>query len=385
MTKVYEAFMQEVPQITVEMTPFRGQFDKVITAVAGGTAPDVVTISGSNVAQFGQKAVIQALDSRVGGSRIIRRDKFFPAQLEAASWNGKLFGIPAWEHGPSPLLFWNKAHFEEIGLHPEKGPTTLEEARVYTERLTKQAPAGRIERLGWEPLTEAGGSLLGYWAKAYNVNWYNPKTQKLDLLQPGLVAAVEYITAIHRRLTPQAIDEFRTQYPRWNSPQAGMAQGAESMKVSSYVSTGTLANNAPNQRIGIGWAPAEKPRQFIQLGGAWTVTLPTGAKQPDAGFRFMEYLTTAEANQLILDHIGWIGYNKEVAEKLNIEKVPNMRFVLDAPRKAKEVHAPIILPVGTGAVNTGLQRVIAGELSAREMLQGAQREIQAELDEALRT
>lgn len=384
MTRVYQAFMQEVPQVTVEMTPFQGQFDKVITAVAAGTAPDVVTVSGSNVVQFGRRSIIQPLDTRMASSRIARKDKFLPAQMEAASWQGKVFGIPAWEHGPTPFLFWNQAHFAEKGLPVDRAPATLEEARLYAERLTEQVPGGPITRLGWEPLTEAGGALLGYWARAYNVTWYDPKTNKLDLLQPGLVSAVEYISGIHRKLTPQAIQEFRRQYPRWNGPNAGMAQGAESMKVSSYVSTGTLANNAPNQRIAIGWAPAVTPRQFTQLGGAWTVTLPVGALHPEAAFRFMEYLTTPEANQLILDHIGWIGYNKEVAQKLDIGKVPNLRFVLDAPSAAKEVTAPVILPVPTDAVGTGMQRVIEGQISAREMLQEAQRLIQAELDEALR-
>ncbi|MGH2370431.1 MAG: hypothetical protein ACRDI2_19830, partial [Chloroflexota bacterium] len=65
--------------------------------------------------------------------------------------------------------------------------------------------------------------------------------------------------------------------------------------------------------------------------------------------------------------------------------IPNMPFVMEAPGKAKQVLAPVILPVGTGAVTTGLQRVITGEIGAREMLQQAQQEIQTELDDALRT
>jgi maltose-binding protein MalE len=159
------------------------------------------------------------------------------------------------------------------------------------------------------------------------------------------------------------------------------------MKVSSYVSTGTLANNAPDVPLGIGWAPPAPAHQrtFVRVGGAWCDCLAAGAPQPDAAFRFMEYVTTAAANQIILDQIGWIGYNKEVAQQLDVERVPNLRFVLDAPQKAQKVLAPVILPFESTADGDGMERVIAGQQSAREMLQQVTHELQVELDEALRT
>jgi multiple sugar transport system substrate-binding protein len=386
MSRVIEAFQAQHPQLTVELTPFGGQFDKILTAIAGGTPPDVVTLSGSTVIQFGRRGAVQPLNERLARSAVVRMELFYPAQWEAASWEGKIYGIPAWEHGPSPFLFWNTQHFAERGLAPEQPPATLAEAAAYAERLTVLSPDGQITRLGWEPLTEAGDSLLGYWANAYEVSWYDPQARRVNLVQPGLLAALEYLTMVYQRLrlTPERIQDFRRQYPRWNAPQAGMAQGAESMKVSSYVSAGTLARNAPQQPIAIGWAPAHRPRTFVTLGGGWRVSLVSGAAQPEASFRFMEWLTTPEANQRILDEIGWIGYNKAVATGLRIDRVPNLRFVLDAPRLAQQVLAPVILPVETEAVNAGVQRVLAGQQGAREMLQEATHQLQTALDEALR-
>ncbi|MGH2352590.1 MAG: hypothetical protein ACRDJN_13350, partial [Chloroflexota bacterium] len=60
--KVYEAFQQQAPEITVEMTHFGNQYDKIVSAVAAGTSPDVVTLSGGNVIQFARRSTIQALD-----------------------------------------------------------------------------------------------------------------------------------------------------------------------------------------------------------------------------------------------------------------------------------------------------------------------------------
>lgn len=386
MTRVIETFQAQHPQVTVELTPFGGQFDKILTAIAGGTPPDVVTLSGSTVIQFGRRGAVQPLNERLARSAVVRMELFYPAQWEAASLEGKIYGIPAWEHGPSPFLFWNTQHFAERGLPPDQPPATLAEAAAYAERLTELGPEGQIIRLGWEPLTEAGDSLLGYWANAYEVTWYDPQTRRVNLVQPGLLAALEYLATVYQRLrlTPERLQDFRRQYPRWNAPQAGMAQGAESMKVSSYVSAGTLARNAPQQPIAIGWAPAHRPRTFITLGGGWRVSLVSGAAQPEAGFRFMEWLTTLEANQRILDEIGWLGYNKAVAAGLRIDRVPTLRFVLEAPRLAQQVLAPVILPVETDAISAGVQRVLAGQRGAREMLQEATHQLQTALDEALR-
>lgn len=384
-TKVNQTFTQQVaPEITVEMTHVGNNLDKIISAVAAGTSPDVVTLSGGNVIQFARKSTIQPLDERVARSRIARKDKFFPAQIEAASWNGKWYGIPAWEHGPGPFLFWNKMHFQEKGLDPNKGPATLAEARQYAEKLHEPALGSPITRLGWQPLAESGDNLLNYWATAFGVTWYDAKNRKINLVQPGLVSAVEYITALTKRIGPEHLAEFRKQYPQWNAPHGASAQGAESMKVSGYVSAGVLAKNAPDLKLGIGWAPGEKAQKVVQLGGSWTVTMPAGAPQPEAGFRYMEFLTTPEANQLIQDIIGWVGYNKEVAQKLKIETGSNMQFALDAPTKAEKVLAPVVLPIATAPVGQGLQKVIAGDLAAREMLQQAQQQLQTELDEALR-
>jgi multiple sugar transport system substrate-binding protein len=160
----------------------------------------------------------------------------------------------------------------------------------------------------------------------------------------------------------------------------------ESLKLSSGVSVGTLALNAPQLRVSIGWAPAaERGKSVIQLGNGHYMCLAKGAPQPEAAWRFLEFLTTAPAGQLMFDRIGWISYNKEVAQALDTRRAPNARFALDAPAKAQQVLAAVVLPVETTMVADGLQRVLRGEQSAREMLQQATKELQTALDDALRS
>jgi ABC-type glycerol-3-phosphate transport system substrate-binding protein len=374
------AFEAQAPGLTVEVTPYRGAYDKIISAVAGGTSPDVHSLPTGQIGPFGRRALVQALDARIARSQTAAKDKFFPAQWEVASPQGKILGIPAWDHHPTPYVFWNQAHFEEAGLPADRPPATLEETARYAERLTKRGADGAIERMGFDPLAEAG-DLLGTWASVFDVTWYDPKTRKLNLVQPGLVTALEYIARLYQYYGAANVQSYRQKYPAFNAPTAGMPQGVESMKISSGVSTGTLANNAPTIRVGVGWVPTQSRRSYVSVGGGHFNCMATGAPQPDAGWRFMEWLTTPAANQLMLEKVGWIAYNKELASKLDLRRVPNLRFVLDAPSKAQQVRAPVVLPIETAAVGQGVQRVVRGEQSPREMLAEVMKTLQAELDQ----
>jgi ABC-type glycerol-3-phosphate transport system substrate-binding protein len=331
---------------------------------------------------FARQGLVQALDSRLAKSQL--KELFYPAQWETATWNGKSFGVPARAHHPDPFLYWNQAHFEEAGFPADKPPTTLEETRRYADRLIKIDAAGQITRLGFDPFIESASNLLNYWSWAYNVTWYDAKSSRINLVQPGLVAAVEYIASIYRTIGPDRMADYRKRFGSYNSPNAAMPSGVESMKVSSGVSAGTLANNAPQVRVGIGWAPAEQARRFISVGGGHFNCLSTNAPHADAAWKFIEWLTSPRANQMMLDEIGWIAYNKELLKGLDLKRMPNLRFVLDAPAQAQQVLAPVVLPINTDVVGAGVQRVIRGEQAAREMLADVTRALQADLDDALR-
>jgi len=47
-----------------------------------------------------------------------------------------------------PMLFYNKVPFREVGLDPEKPPTTLDDVRAYSEKLYKVDGSGNVVRSG---------------------------------------------------------------------------------------------------------------------------------------------------------------------------------------------------------------------------------------------
>jgi multiple sugar transport system substrate-binding protein len=85
----------------------------------------VVTVIG----RFALRKAVQPLDGLLARSKIAGRSVFVPAQLETATWNGQVYGLPAFDNGPSPFLFWNPPLLQDGGLDAGRPPATSEDAR----------------------------------------------------------------------------------------------------------------------------------------------------------------------------------------------------------------------------------------------------------------
>ena len=61
--------------------------------------------------------------------------QFFPELWKTVEWEGGIYGVPF--NTDTRFFFWNKDHFAEVGLDPEKPPTTWAELEEYALKLDK--------------------------------------------------------------------------------------------------------------------------------------------------------------------------------------------------------------------------------------------------------
>ena len=69
-----------------------------------------------------------------------------PKAISYYSFDDKLWAMPFNLAGP--LLYYDRAAFQDAGLDPDKPPTTLEEVREYSERLVQRDASGKTTRYG---------------------------------------------------------------------------------------------------------------------------------------------------------------------------------------------------------------------------------------------
>ena len=141
---------------------------KVLTAVRGGSAPDVAYMFGSwspNIAQIPQVVdmapVVKDADWKW--------DDFYPAEREAATVGDKIVGVPALVDNLA--IVYNKKLFADAGIAPPNPNWTWDDFRSAAAKLTDPSkgqygwliPADGSEDTVWHyipMLWEAGGDIL---------------------------------------------------------------------------------------------------------------------------------------------------------------------------------------------------------------------------------
>jgi sn-glycerol 3-phosphate transport system substrate-binding protein len=149
--KMVAGYNKSQSNITVEAV-FQGTYDdllsKLNTALASNAAPAL-----AQVFDIGQRYMYDSKEV-LPMQAFIDRDKFDTSDFEPAvinyyKYQDKLQSMPF--NASSSILYYNKDAFREVGLDPEKPPTTFSEVAEYAKKLTKKDASGQTVRYGFGP------------------------------------------------------------------------------------------------------------------------------------------------------------------------------------------------------------------------------------------
>ncbi len=287
--KIMDSFTRKYPAITVraEHMPGGELVGKLTTAVAGGSSPDVVMVFNSDgkLYSFAHTSLIQPLE-KVANSAELRRlkDWVHPAIWDLGVYNGKVYGLAMWTQ--SYAIVYNKAHFREVGLSPDRGPQTLDELSTYAERLTRRdasAPGG-YQRLGFYD------DWFQRWAPVFGGQLVDQSGKKITANHPNNVKALEWLVGWFRRYDPAKIAAFRGSFG--TLPGGPLGGEKYSMFPNGPWYTRTLKEQAPQLEYGVSYLPS--PPDLPGL-GCFTYgdipVVPNGARQADGAWRLVQFLT----------------------------------------------------------------------------------------------
>jgi len=119
---------------------------KIFAAAAAKNVGDILFVDGSWVPGFLKEDMLDAVPD---GRAKAWLDAVSPEiRILSDYGKGRMWGYP--QYGIDIYgLTWNKDHFKEAGLDPEKPPRTWDEFRDYAKKLTKRDAAGTITRVGY--------------------------------------------------------------------------------------------------------------------------------------------------------------------------------------------------------------------------------------------
>lgn len=127
--KMYEAFHEEYPNITVniETIGYDDYFTQMQTRVAGGTAPDCYELNIENFAAYANKGVLAELTG-------IDTSGYNATALNAFSVNGKQYGVPG--NFSNVVLIYNKDLFDQAGVAYPIDDWTWDDAMDACEKIS---------------------------------------------------------------------------------------------------------------------------------------------------------------------------------------------------------------------------------------------------------
>ncbi|WP_165822561.1 ABC transporter substrate-binding protein [Paenibacillus montanisoli] len=307
------------PDIKVKMTFVENSdnsqaSDKLLTAIAGGIAPDVAMIDRFLVGEWAAMGALEDLSSDV--NRDGMAGIYYPNIWPEAQYNGKTFALP-WNVDSRAMLY-NKTMMEEAGLDPNKPPTTIAELDAMAEKMFKQNEAGTYEQVGFVPWMAQGF----IYANGWNFGGQWEKEGELTPNDPENVKALEWMQRYGKKYDTKKLKSFSDEIRL-----AGVNPFA-SGKVGFIYEGNWLLNgmNDVNFEWGIAPMPTEEGGRSVTWAGGWSFVMPKGAKYKEHAWRFIKYVAGKEGSLL------WAGRGEtydlssipEVNKQLGLDKKKNL-------------------------------------------------------------
>ncbi len=166
-TDTINAWRKSHPEIMVKLehTPYRGYVDKLLTRIAGRSAPDIICTEVDLFVTFQSKNVLLDLTPYVKADPDLDLKQFYPEIINRFTVGGKLYAIPR-DTAPFACVYYNKKLFDDAGVPYPKDDWNLDDLLDKARKLTKTDKDGRVTQYGfyawaWPNFIYAfGGSLV---------------------------------------------------------------------------------------------------------------------------------------------------------------------------------------------------------------------------------
>ena len=383
----WKAFEDSHPDIGIKAVFAKNDLStnaKLFTAIAGGNPPDVTWVDGPQVSEWAARGALEPLDDLIATAGI-SKDDFWEPSWNQTVYNGKTWAL-TYSSDPNFGFFWNKDIFREAGLDPEKPPQTIEEMEQMADKIAK-VEGNRIDRLGFIPWTVYGSAnSMVTWGWAFGGEFFEPETNKVTANHPNNVKALQWMVDYAKKYDPTRVSGFVAGFG--TGEQNPFYQQKFAMAPFGPWELSGLKQYAPDLDFGITFLPTGPdgaPPKSSWVGG-WTVGIPKGAKNKEAAFEFVRWLTTSdEATNIAGNSFTQFPGFKKSPYYEKVQQDPQLKPFYEILVETK--HQRPVMPAQAfymGQLATAVDAAIFGQKTAQQALDDATTETQKELDRILK-
>jgi multiple sugar transport system substrate-binding protein len=265
---------------------------QLMTAVRGGTGPDVYHLDRFIVAQRAADGLLQDLTEFLENPDLSATHLQFAAN--EATFDGKPYALPF--DTDARAIYYNKTMMEAAGvdtseLDPSNGPLTWSRVQEIANQFNEQDANGNYTKMGFIPWLNQG------WHYTYGFSWggefFDESACEVTPTDPPIVEAFQWIQDYVVELGAQEVSAFGSPSMQPGAPpqEHPFIVGNLAMQITGDWMINQLATYAPDMDYGITFiaVPNEGDEPSTWAGG-WSMAMPQGAKNPEGAAEFMQYM-----------------------------------------------------------------------------------------------
>lgn len=258
---------------------------RATAAILSGQPPDVAILLGIDIYSLIQTEGIIPLDNYITSEEGLDIDDFFDAFMANNIADDQVWSIP-WQRS-TPILYYNKDAFAEVGLDPDSPPATWEELVEYGKQLVVQ-DGDNVTRWGVE--VPSSFWLFANFAiqAGQHIGSLGDEPCAVYLDTPEAIEALAFL----RRLQDEGI--MPDGAVAWGTAPADFIAGASAMIYHSTGSLSTLLANSPFE-VGTGFMPGGSAGYGANVGGGnFYIMADIGQERQDAAWEFIRWMVRPE-------------------------------------------------------------------------------------------
>ena len=365
---------QDKIEVKYSYQPWGDIWTKSLSSITAGNPPDVIVQDINSVAQRAEAQQATNLSEYIeeGFS-----DEFYPQLWDTVEYEGDAYAVPF--NTDTQVIFYNKTLFKEAGISEEQLPQTWEELETVARKLDVKN-GDDFERIGFYPLWNLGADV---WALNADdgVSWFD-KDENVKIDTDNTVEALEWILDWQEYYGQDTINRLEAEFG------SGVADpfisGLVAMRAQNINYYSSLAENAPDDfEFGVIQIPEkESGSGHWSWGGGFVLEVPYGAKDPEASYEFIKYLSTPEVQEKFGEKSFDIMANRTANENLvnndNLDENGQMIYQMADENFANTVITPVPLtaPDFSSLVNEQIDQIMLGSKTPAEGLADAQKAVE---------
>ena len=363
---------------TVTQADYDETYQKLQAGIAGNAAPDLVLLNVEAARNLDSKSLLTDLQPMIDADSEFQKDNYLSVFYNQGVDDANVvFGLPA--YGTTQVMYYNKAAFEEAGIHADDIKTWADLA----DAAQKIKATGNYE-YGWEPMWGADNMIDAAFSNGAKI--FSDDGTQVTINTPEWVDVWEsFRTWIHDDKT-MAIHSGGQGWEYWYATIDDVIAG----KAGGYTgSSGDQADLDFNIVAAMEQPAWSDSTTSAPTADALDLSILAGSsdEEKQGAFEFIKYFTNADSQAKWTMSTGYVAVNQKINDNADYQA-----YVAENPQAAvpfAQASHGTVFPYDptngaiTDALKIAADKVEIDGIDAQTALDEAQATAQAALDEAL--